>query len=218
MSEATCGAESATRLLTRPRMSLRSSGLRSGHASSPRFLVRPRARRSFLFLFAVGACGTLGETPRPRRPHCCGHPACRFRKRHPGSGPAAKLNRPQNAVFACVPHANGFFSLLHAPGGIASADAVPFVRAVARTCTWTVHPFCRRLRPPAFEDYSIFSTLGPGIVADHRIQLHITKTLMMRPSSEPDGCVYISVKQECQAMFLQSRKNSLGSWPRPQCP
>jgi len=65
--------------------------------------------------FAQGACGTLGETPRPRRPHCCGHPACRFRKRHPGIGPAAKLNRPQNTGLACVPHANGFVGLLHVP-------------------------------------------------------------------------------------------------------
>ena len=182
-------------------MALRLSGLRIRTCVIAPCLVRPQGCRSSLFLFAVGACGTLGETPRPRRPHCCGHPACRFRKRHPGIGPAAKLNRATERSFRLRSAREWVFQFAACPRGHRFRLAAPFVRAVARTCTWTVHPFCRRLRPPAFEDYSIFSTLGPGLVADHRIQLHITKTLMMRPSSELDGCIYISVKQERQVLF-----------------
>ena len=62
--------------------------------------------------------------------------------------------------------------------------AAPFVRTVARTSTWTVRPFCRRLRPSVLRFRQGLSTSRPGIVADHRIRLHIAKTLMMRPSSE----------------------------------
>src|SRR5262249_62423948 len=35
------------------------------------------------------------------------------------------------------------------PRGVTYADVTPFGRAVARTCTWTVRPCCRRLSPPA---------------------------------------------------------------------
>ena len=65
--------------------------------------------------------------------------------------------------------------------------AAPFVRTVARTSTWTVRPCCRRLRPSVSRFRQGLLTSGPDIVADHRIQLHITKTLMMRPLPVLDG-------------------------------
>ena len=70
------------------------------------------------------------------------------------------------SAYACVPHANGFRGLLHVPGSVTGADAVPFVRAVARTCTWAVRPCCRRLSlhpPPG----SVIpkAAQGSGIVA-----------------------------------------------------
>ena len=61
--------------------------------------------------------------------------------------------------------------MLHVPGVVTGADAPPFVRAVARTCTWTVRPCCRRLSLSAFRD--LRSSLRPrsGIVAAIRIPL-----------------------------------------------
>ena len=59
------GADSATRT----RISLRFIRA-TRHASSPRFFVRPQGSPVVLFLLSpVGACGTAGDSPRPRRPH-----------------------------------------------------------------------------------------------------------------------------------------------------
>ncbi len=65
-----------------------------------------------------------------------------------------------------VPHANGFLGLLHVPGGVASAAAFPFVRTVARTCTWAVRPCCRRLSFHLLSGSEIpKAASGSGIVA-----------------------------------------------------
>ena len=70
------------------------------------------------------------------------------------------------SAYACVPHANGFRGLLHVPGGVASAFAFPFVRAVARTCTWAVRPCCRRLSLlPLSGGALLTASQGSGIVA-----------------------------------------------------
>ncbi len=81
------------------------------------------------------------------------------------AGPASE------AVFACVPHADGLFGLLDVPGMATYASVPPFVRAVARTCTRAVRPCYRRLPCPLWEGRALPRATGPGIVADLRIPL-----------------------------------------------
>jgi hypothetical protein len=82
-----------------------------------------------LFLCPRRACGTTGRGPRPRRPYAYGQPALPFhgRQHERWPNPTARsrgLNRAEGSRhIACVPHADGFFGLLHAPGLVASADA-----------------------------------------------------------------------------------------------
>ena len=78
-----------------------------------------------------GRAERLGETPRPRRPHCCGQPYA-FRHTAPMRLSAhgqvqliSEPDRPQNTGVACVPHANGFFGLLHVPRNCRSRRHVP---------------------------------------------------------------------------------------------
>ena len=123
-------------------MSLRSSGLRSRTRVIAPCFVRLQGPPVVLFLFPPkGRAERQGVSPRPRR-HVPEHMA-----------PCAESTRqtqPRKQHYACVPHANGLCGLLHVPGVVTGADAPPFVRAVARTCTWTVRPFCRRLSLSAF--------------------------------------------------------------------
>ena len=115
-------------------------------------------------------------SPRPQRPHVLayGQPARRFRGctravaqpnaedrwAEPGRGsrssPAFRTR-------------NGLCGLLHVPGVVTGADAPPFVRAVARTCTWAVRP----LSPASLFSKDRRSSLRPGsgIVAAIRIPL-----------------------------------------------
>ena len=138
-------------------LGLWSSRLVSRHASSPRVWSGPRARRSSCsFISPVGACGTTGRFTAPAAPAWfgCGQPVCRFRGTRAVAQPNAEDRWAEpgrrKQIFACVPHANGLCGLLHVPGVVTGADAPLFVRAVARTCTWTVRPCCRRLSPSAF--------------------------------------------------------------------
>ena len=104
----------------------------SGHASSPRVHSGPRTcRSSVAFPIPKGRAERLGETPRPRRPHCCGQPYA-FRHTAPMRLSAhgqvqliSEPDRPQNTGVACVPHANGFFGLLHVPRNCRSRRHVP---------------------------------------------------------------------------------------------
>ena len=88
-----------------------------------------------------------------------------------------------------VPHANGFRGLLHVPGGVATADAFPFVRTVARTCTWAVRPCCRRLSlivaSRIGDPESNFK--GPASWRPPHPAIHVTKTIATRPVKERDG-------------------------------
>src|SRR5262245_3895553 len=92
--------------------------------------------------------------------------------------------KPRKRLNARVPHANGLCGLLHVPGASLTLTWTPFGRAVARTCTWTVRPCCRRLSPPAPFKGSTDpqACLGSGIVAATRIPLRVTKTIATRPS------------------------------------
>ena len=112
-------------------------------------LIPPKGRAErWAFHRARGArdAGTATDIPGP----------CAERHREPlleeqTAGPPSiiasrRQPAPEAGTAPCVPHANGFFSLLHIPVGVATADASPFVRAVARTCTWAVRPL-RRVIP-----------------------------------------------------------------------
>ena len=156
------------------RMSLRSSGLqKSGHTSSPRVLSGSRARRSSLFLFPRR--GVRND----RAFHRARGAMCRSTWRRVLE--STRQTQPRKQRYACVPHANGLCGLLHVPGVVTGADAPPFVRAVARTCTWTVRPSCRRLSPSAFRVSDPHCVQGSGIVAAIRIPLRVSKTIATRP-------------------------------------
>ena len=141
-------------------MSLRSSGLRS-----------PDARHRPVFCPAPGLAGR--PVPFPRRGvrndrafHRARGAMCR--EAHGNRVlRSTRQTQPRKQQYACVPHANGLCGLLHVPGVVTGADAPPFVRAVARTCTWTVRPFCRRLslKPRAKDQRSRKRLQGSGIVA-----------------------------------------------------
>jgi hypothetical protein len=83
-----------------------------------------------------GRAERQGVSPRPRR---------HVLKAHGSVCESTRQTQPRKRLNARVPHANGLCGLLHVPGVVACADAPPFVRAVARTCTWTVRPSRRRL-------------------------------------------------------------------------
>jgi hypothetical protein len=57
------------------------------------------------------------------------------------------------------------------PGGCRLRRRAPFVRAVARTCTWTVRPSRRRLSPHRSRTSSPLLGTRSGIVAAIRIPL-----------------------------------------------
>src|SRR6059036_300900 len=98
------------------------------------------------------------------------------------------------------------FRFAPCPRGVTSADADPFVRAVARTSTWTVRPSCRRLRPPAFE--GLFHLLdvwarhrgGPPHPAPHYEDAHDA------PLIGPGRNLYIPMRTKRQQSFRQTRK------------
>ena len=100
-------------------------------------LVRPQGLPVFLFLnLPEGRAERQGVSPRPRR-HVRAHGSV--------CPKSTRQTQPRTRLNARVPHANGLCGLLHVPGVVTGADAPPFVRAVARTCTWTVRPSRRRL-------------------------------------------------------------------------
>ena len=127
---AECGAKSAARSQTQPRISLRSSGLQPDPAS-PYGLRRARARHRPVFTPAPGLAGLplssvfpkgraerLGETPRPRRPQVsAGIPHAK----HTGKV-RREPDRPQNTGVACVPHAMDFAACCMRPGSFTFAD------------------------------------------------------------------------------------------------
>ena len=97
----------------------------------PVFTPAPGLAGLLLSSGSQGACGTTGRKPRPRRPHCCGQPYA-FRHTAPVRLSAhgqvqliSEPDRPQNTGVACVPHANGFFGLLHVPRNRHSRWRVP---------------------------------------------------------------------------------------------
>src|SRR5262245_62733298 len=87
------------------------------------------------------ACGTTGRFTAPAAPCTGAHgPVC-FRHTVKNSASEA-AQRPRSAR-------EWTLRLAACPRGVTYADVTPFGRAVARTCTWTVRPCCRRLSPPA---------------------------------------------------------------------
>ena len=120
-------------------MSLRSSGLQPDMRHRPVCCPAPGPAGRPCSFFPEGACGTTGRFTAPAAP-CAGAHGSVCPK-------STRQTQPRKQLNARVPHANGLCGLLHAPGVVACADAPPFVRAVARTCTWTVRPSRRRLSP-----------------------------------------------------------------------
>jgi hypothetical protein len=102
-----------------------------------------------------GACGTTGRFTAPAAPAWfgCGHPACRLRGTRAvvqlQRRGALKPNRASEADPRLRSAREWTLRLAACPRGVTYADVTPFERAVARTCTWTVRPACRRLSPSA---------------------------------------------------------------------
>ena len=162
-------------------MSLRSSGLQeSGRASSPRVLSGSRARRSSCSFSPRRGVRNDRAFHRARGAMC--------RSTWLRVLESTRQTQPRKQLYACVPHANGLCGLLHVPGVVTGADAPPFVRAVARTCTWTVRPSCRRLSPePLARISDPDSVLRVRHRCGHRIPLRVSKTIATRPLPERDG-------------------------------
>ena len=129
-----------------------------GHTSSPRVHSGPRACRLFLFLLLRRGVRNDRAFHRARgATWVTTWPHVLSRHMTPCTGGTAHGKLPcgsccERSAYACVPHANGFRGLLHVPGGVTGADTFPFVRAVARTCTWAVRPCCRRLSLVRLQD------------------------------------------------------------------
>jgi hypothetical protein len=148
-------------------------------ASSPRLFVRPgEAGRPVRPFPPMGRAERLGEEPRPRRPHCCGQPACRW---HTSGGPTRRrrsLSRtgPREAGLRLRSAREWTFRLAACPQELSLLPTRAwFVRTAARTCTWTVRPTRRRQSPrsPRLPDVPsvIREDLRPDTVADHRTPL-----------------------------------------------
>ena len=87
----------------------------------PVFTPAPGLAGHSCSVFPKGRAERLGETPRPRRPRVsAGIPYAK----HTGKV-RREPDRPQNTGVACVPHANGFFGLLHVPRNRHSRWRVP---------------------------------------------------------------------------------------------
>src|SRR5262249_37157262 len=103
------------------------------------------SRQIKVFRVPRGRAERLDVSPRPRR-HVRTHnvrahgPVCRKHTVKTKASEAAQ--RPRSAR-------EWTLRLAPCPRGVTYADVTPFGRAVARTCTWTVRPCCRRLSPPA---------------------------------------------------------------------
>ena len=108
-------------------------------ASSPRVQSGPRAcRSSCSSISPKGRAERQGVSPRPRR-HVRAH-GLRVLWAHGKQTASEAAQRPRSA--------REWISRLAAcPRGCRLRRRAPFVRAVARTCTWTVRPCCRCLSP-----------------------------------------------------------------------
>ena len=123
--------------------------------------------------FPKGRAERQGVSPRPRR-HVRTH-GLRVLKAH-GENKASDADRRLRS-------ARGWISrLAPCPRGCRLRRRAPFVRAVARTCTWTVRPCYRRLPPSALTVFSDLRRPERGIVAATRIPLRVAKTIATRPS------------------------------------
>jgi hypothetical protein len=160
-----------------------------------------------LFLLPIGACGTLGERPRPRRPHVLhastpydvvlatsyGGPARRSKGNDTRGGPAQR-RKPLSRTGLGSRSSPAFrtrmdlFGLLDVPGMAAYASVPPFVRAVARTCTRAVRPLRRGLpRPRPKDQPGPRHVLGPTSLRTSASRCHVSKTTETRPLLERDG-------------------------------
>ena len=64
----------------------------------------------------------------------------------------------------------------------------PFVRTVARTCTWAVRPCCRRVCSSRFQEYVIpVGVRSPASWRTTASRCHATNTLAARPLTERDA-------------------------------
>jgi hypothetical protein len=144
--------------------------------------VRPEESRSLLSVSPKGACGTLGERPRPRRPHgvhastpydvilatSYGGPARRSRETAHGEAqftPRGAMSRTATEANSRLRSAREWiYRLAGCPRVWSFCPRPPFVRAVARTCTRAVR-LCRRCLCPARR----LGRLEPDVSADLRI-------------------------------------------------
>jgi hypothetical protein len=120
------------------------------HAIAPIVCPASGSRSSVRPFPPMGRAERLGEEPRPRRPHCCGQPACR---RHTSGGPTQRrrsLSRtgPREAGLRLRSAREWTFRLAACPQELSLLPTRAwFVRTAARTCTWTVRPTRRRQSP-----------------------------------------------------------------------
>ena len=153
-----------------------------------------------LFLLPIGACGTLGERPRPRRPHGVhastpydvilatpyGGPARRSRETAHGEAqftPRVAMSRTATEANSRLRSAREWiYRLAGCPRVWSFCPRPPFVRAVARTCTRAVRLSHRCLCPA--RGLSAWSPMSVRTFASRR---HAPKTTEARPLSERDS-------------------------------
>ena len=153
-------------------------------------------------IFPEGACGTPGVSPRPRRRvcrHATGTPgalclqhraaaAQKSKRRGHLSFSPQKGSPPRKQVLRLRSALGWTLRLAACPRRRRSADAFPFVRAIARTCTWAVRPL-RRCHPleAVADSFDPDSSSRGRHRCGHRTPLHVTMTLATRPLMERDA-------------------------------
>ena len=98
-----------------------------------------------------------------------------------------ELNRAVEADLRLRSAREWTLRLAACPRGCHWRRRTPFVRAVARTCTWAVRPSRRRLSPRHSRTSSPLLGSRSGIVAAIRIPLRVSKTIATRPLPERNG-------------------------------
>ena len=124
------------------------SGSRARRSSDFSSSVFPRRDVRNAGRFTAPAAPCLSKrgryTWRPAPLNASRHRACRMLKEHTARA-AGEGSPPQKQDDACVPHAMDFAACCMSQKAPLALALVPFERAVARTCTWAVRPFCRCL-------------------------------------------------------------------------
>src|SRR4029453_11688930 len=154
-----------------PGLRFASSGLHTDARHRPVFSPAQGTPAIPVPLSPQGRAERLGEKPRPRRPHCLDAGIPYAVGTRVVVQPIAELNRASEADPRLRSAREWTLRFATCPRGCRLRRRAPFVRAVARTCTWTVRPSRRRLSPHRSGTRSPLLGTRSGIVAAIRIPL-----------------------------------------------